>query len=97
MSYVKLPAEDELLRQALIKWAGPNVVLSPIEAFEAGWRAAMSLTRPQEIRVTITAEMVSRLRDKTQDPLMLCKRALTKTNGNFEEAEMWLRTRSKWK
>jgi elongation factor Ts len=41
--------------------------------------------------VTITAQMVSDLREKTGAGLMDCKRALTESNGNIEEAITILR------
>ena len=39
----------------------------------------------------ITAELVRQLRDKTNAGMMDCKKALTETNGNLEEAETLLR------
>ena len=39
----------------------------------------------------ITAELVKELRDKTGAGMMDCKKALTETNGNIEEAVDWLR------
>lgn len=42
----------------------------------------------------ITAQMVKELREKTQAGLMDCKEALSATNGNFEEAEVWLRKKN---
>ena len=39
----------------------------------------------------ITAELVKELRDKTGAGMMDCKKALTETNGNVEEAVDWLR------
>jgi elongation factor Ts len=39
----------------------------------------------------ITAKMVQELRKKTDAPMMDCKKALTETNGNLEEAAEWLR------
>lgn len=39
----------------------------------------------------ITAELVRTLRDKTNAGMMDCKKALTETNGNLEEAETLLR------
>jgi len=40
---------------------------------------------------TITAEMVRDLREKSGAGMMDCKKALTETNGDFEEAQQWLR------
>ncbi|MFY9421927.1 MAG: translation elongation factor Ts [Bacilli bacterium] len=39
----------------------------------------------------ITAALVKELRDKTGAGMMDCKKALTETNGNIEEAIVWLR------
>jgi len=39
----------------------------------------------------ISAKLVKELRDKTGAGIMACKKALTTTNGNFEEAIKWLR------
>ena len=39
----------------------------------------------------VTAELVKELRDKTGAGMMDCKKALTETNGNIEEAVDWLR------
>lgn len=39
----------------------------------------------------ITAELVKELRDKTGAGMMDCKKALTETNGNIDEAVDWLR------
>lgn len=41
--------------------------------------------------MAVTAEMIKELRDKTGMGFSDCKKALTDTNGNFEEAEMVLR------
>jgi len=43
--------------------------------------------------VTITADMVKKLRDQTGAGMMECKSALTEANGNFEEANTVLRKR----
>jgi len=43
--------------------------------------------------VEITAGMVRELRDKTDAPMMECKRALTEANGNLAKAEEILRIR----
>ncbi|MFM7622743.1 MAG: translation elongation factor Ts [Alphaproteobacteria bacterium] len=40
---------------------------------------------------TITAEMVRDLREKSGAGMMDCKKALTETWGDFEEAQQWLR------
>ena len=40
---------------------------------------------------TITASLVKELREKTGVGMMACKEALTKADGNFEEAEKYLR------
>ena len=42
----------------------------------------------------ITAGMVKQLRDKTGAPMMDCKKALSESNGNFEEAISYLRKKS---
>lgn len=39
---------------------------------------------------TITAEMVKRLREETNRPLMECKKALYACNGDYEQAKQWL-------
>ena len=39
----------------------------------------------------ITASMVKDLREKTGAGMMDCKKALTETNGNFDEAIEFLR------
>ena len=39
----------------------------------------------------ITAEQVRKLRERTGAPMMDCKQALSATNGNEDEAEVWLR------
>lgn len=41
--------------------------------------------------MTITASLVSKLREKTGVGMMDCKKALTETNGDFEAAIDWLR------
>jgi elongation factor Ts len=41
----------------------------------------------------ITATLVKDLREKTGAGMMDCKKALTETNGNFENAVDWLRTK----
>src|SRR5204863_4645089 len=43
--------------------------------------------------LTITADMVKKLRDQTGAGMMECKAALTEANGNFEEANTILRKR----
>lgn len=42
--------------------------------------------------VTITKEMVQHLRDKSDCPMMECKKALQATNGDMTKAMDWLRT-----
>ncbi|MBT4760094.1 MAG: translation elongation factor Ts [Bdellovibrionaceae bacterium] len=42
---------------------------------------------------TITAAMVKDLRDKTSAGMLDCKKALTETEGSFEKAVDWLRTK----
>ncbi len=39
----------------------------------------------------ITASMVKQLRDRTQAAMMLCKEALTETNGDMDEAVVYIR------
>jgi len=41
--------------------------------------------------VVISAQMVSQLREKTGAGLLDCKKALTESNGDFEQAETYLR------
>ena len=41
----------------------------------------------------ITAQMIKELREKTSAGMLDCKKALTETDGNMEEAETWLRKR----
>lgn len=41
--------------------------------------------------VEITSEMVRRLREQSGDGLMMCRKALVKTNGNYELAVLYLR------
>jgi elongation factor Ts len=43
--------------------------------------------------LTVTADMVKKLRDQTGAGMMECKAALTEANGNFEEANTILRKR----
>src|SRR5229473_1790705 len=43
--------------------------------------------------MTITADMVKKLRDQTGAGMMECKTALTEANGDFEEANTVLRKR----
>src|SRR5436309_1944668 len=43
--------------------------------------------------LTITADMVKKLRDRTGAGMMECKAALTEANGDFEEANTILRKR----
>src|SRR5690606_15495026 len=43
--------------------------------------------------MTITAQMVKELRDKTGAGMMDCKAALTETGGDMEAAVDWLRTK----
>ena len=40
---------------------------------------------------TITAALVKELREKTSAGMMDCKKALTATDGNIEDAADWLR------
>src|SRR5690625_7985360 len=44
-------------------------------------------------KMAITAKMVKELREKTGAGMMDCKKALTETNGNMEEAIAFLRKR----
>ena len=53
---------------------------------------SMLVIVPEE-KVSITAEMVSHLRDKSDCPMMECKKALYATNGDMSKAMEWLRTR----
>lgn len=46
-----------------------------------------------EQQVTITAESVQWLREKTDMPMMECKKALTACGGDMNAAIEWLRTR----
>ena len=48
---------------------------------------------PKEPKVSITVEMVRHLRDKSDHPMMECKKALYATNGDMSQAMEWLRTR----
>ncbi len=41
----------------------------------------------------ITASLVKSLRDQTGAGMMDCKKALTETGGNMDEAVDWLRTK----
>ena len=41
----------------------------------------------------ITASMVKTLREKTDAPMMECKKALTEANGDMERAEEILRVK----
>lgn len=43
----------------------------------------------------ITPQMVKQLRDRTDQPMGLCKQALDETGGDMEKAIDWLRERSK--
>lgn len=43
--------------------------------------------------MAITAALVKELREKTSAGMMDCKKALTETNGDFEKAVDWLRTK----
>ena len=43
--------------------------------------------------MTITAQMVKQLRDKTEAGMMDCKKALVETDGDMEKAVVWLRER----
>ena len=47
-------------------------------------------TEPDSI-ANITAAMVRKLREETDEPMMQCKLALYACNGNPEEAKEWLR------
>ena len=38
----------------------------------------------------ITAQMIKELREKTSAGMMDCKKALTETDGNMEEAVDWM-------
>ena len=42
---------------------------------------------------TISASLVKELRDKTGAGMMDCKKALSETNADIEEAVDWLRTK----
>lgn len=44
-------------------------------------------------KVQITAEMVNKLRNETDEAMMVCKKALTESNGDFEVAKELLRTK----
>ena len=43
--------------------------------------------------MAVTAALVKELRDKTGAGMMDCKKALSETDGNLEEAVDWLRTK----
>ena len=43
--------------------------------------------------MAITASLVKELREKTSAGMMDCKKALTETNGDFDKAVDWLRTK----
>jgi NACalpha-BTF3-like transcription factor len=47
----------------------------------------------QEGKVTITAEAVKHLRDRTDAPMMECKKALTACNGDMTKAIDWIATK----
>ena len=47
----------------------------------------------QEGKVTITAEAVKHLRDRTDAPMMECKKALTACNGDMTKAMDWIATK----
>lgn len=44
-------------------------------------------------RTTVTAEMVTKLRDETDMPLMYCKQALVQAFGDHDKAKEMIRTR----
>lgn len=52
---------------------------------------------PKEPKVSITAEMVQHLRDKTDHPMMECKKALYATNGDMSKAMEYLRLGHKFR
>jgi len=47
----------------------------------------------REVNMTITAQAVKALRDRTGAGMMDCKKALTETNGDLDEAVKYLRTK----
>jgi len=47
--------------------------------------------------MSISAQEVKKLRDRTGAGMMDCKKALTETNGDMDAAEQWLRERAKGK
>jgi hypothetical protein len=49
---------------------------------------------PQYQQAQITAMMVKDLREKTDEPMLMCKKALTMANGDIVKAEELLRTNS---
>lgn len=57
----------------------------------AGARQTEAAVGPLLPRVQITAAMVSALRDKTDAPMMACKKALVEANGDPVRAEDLLR------
>lgn len=63
-----------------------------VTEFEQAWEALRTVQQPEQQSVTITAAMVIKLRDETNEPTMECRRALYACNGNHEEAKEWLRT-----
>ena len=48
-------------------------------------------------RKLVTAELVSKLREETDEPMMVCKKALTVTNGDFDKAVEWLKDRHRFR
>src|SRR4051812_8314554 len=77
------PAE-EVLSSRVSKRGDPPLFLNPRFADQANETG---------IEMEITAGMVKSLRDKTDAPMMECKKALAEAAGNLEKAEELLRIR----
>lgn len=77
--YAGMPSKDFVQATEQLQWSG--------------WVDVPEETDPHELRVTITAEMVNHLRDKTDEPMMECKKALVACNGDMSKAMDWLRTK----
>lgn len=61
------------------------------KGYAAGARQMEAEVGPLLPRATITAAMVSALRDKTDAPMMACKKALVDANGDMDRAQELLR------
>ena len=73
-------------------YAGMGHDKSSPEMRWSDWRDVPTHVIPSQKTIVITAEAVQHLRDKTDMPMMECKKALVACEGDMSKAMDWLRT-----